>query len=83
MTTTEFPITKFGGRWICDGPEGRFSARSKKEAQALLDATNGRYADTQDREAIATGCRCVTQGLETCPKCGQPWCPGCCEPCDA
>jgi hypothetical protein len=31
-----FPISKFGARWVCDGPDGRFHARTKKEVERLL-----------------------------------------------
>jgi hypothetical protein len=36
MTTTEYPISKFGARWVVDGPRGRFHTRTKREAEAQL-----------------------------------------------
>jgi hypothetical protein len=53
MTTTQtpdYPIYKFGARWICDGPEGRFSARTKAEAIRLLDETKGHYDTKFEQE---------------------------------
>jgi hypothetical protein len=40
---TDYPIYKFGGRWICDGPNGRFAAKTKAEVQRLLRETSGQY----------------------------------------
>lgn len=34
-----YPIYKFGARWICDGPDGRFHAKTKSEAETLLAAS--------------------------------------------
>lgn len=38
---SEYPIVKFGARWVCDGPKGRFHARTKAEAERLLRETQG------------------------------------------
>lgn len=35
-SASTYPIVKFGGRWVCDGPDGRFHASTKTEAQRLL-----------------------------------------------
>lgn len=34
-----YPVWKFGARWICDGPEGRFHAKTKAEAIRMLRET--------------------------------------------
>ncbi len=39
----EYPVYRQGSRWICEGPHGRFFARSKTDAQRLLRETGGRY----------------------------------------
>ena len=40
--SAEFPIVKFGARWVCDGPDGRFHTRTKAEAERLLSEALGR-----------------------------------------
>lgn len=37
------PIVKFGARWVCDGPLGRFHARTKGDAQAMLAEQYARW----------------------------------------
>lgn len=31
-----YPASKVGGRWICDGPNGRFQAKTKRELIEML-----------------------------------------------
>jgi hypothetical protein len=47
-----YPIQKVGSRWICDGPEGRFQAGSKRDAIALLRSTKGKYRDMGEYRQI-------------------------------
>jgi hypothetical protein len=37
-TVEGYPLFRFGARWICDGPLGRFHTRTKSEATELLYA---------------------------------------------
>jgi hypothetical protein len=38
-----YPLWKQGARWICDGPEGRFHAKTKTEAIRLLRGAAGKH----------------------------------------
>jgi hypothetical protein len=47
----EYPVYKFGARWVCEGPKGRFHAHTKRELQRLLRETSGRYDEQSARNA--------------------------------
>lgn len=49
----QYPIVAFGARWVCDGPKGRFHARTKAEAVRLLREAGGSYDDHGDPDAGA------------------------------
>jgi hypothetical protein len=36
---TDYPLYKWGARWICEGPDGHFHARTKTEALRMLTET--------------------------------------------
>jgi hypothetical protein len=36
-----YPAYRFGGRWICDGPAGRFHARTKRQLVEMLASHQG------------------------------------------
>lgn len=36
-----YPVYKFGGRWICDGPAGRFHAKTKQQLIELMTNEGG------------------------------------------
>jgi hypothetical protein len=41
----QWPIYKFGGRWICDGPHGRLHALTKRALLEMLeDAASSTHA---------------------------------------
>lgn len=46
-----YPLWREGNRWICDGPNGRFHARTKAEAIRLLRETGGLYDDKVAEES--------------------------------
>lgn len=38
----DYPIVRMGARWVCDGPFGRFHARTKRDAERMLTENGGR-----------------------------------------
>lgn len=55
--TTEYPIYKFGSLWVCDGPDGRFFAHTKKEAERLLRETGGAYDEQHELDNVERNLR--------------------------
>lgn len=57
MTENQYPIVKFGSKWMCDGPEGRFFAHTKAEAIRLLNETGGAYDEQVAQDNVKRNLR--------------------------
>lgn len=49
-----FPIYKGCSHWTCDGPNGRFTAKTKRDLIALLRETGGLYRHDGEYHEIVT-----------------------------